>query len=95
MAITTKEQGVWGLEEVYNKIKRGGIWEYTGTSELWVIGRNEKGDLGQNNTIARSSPVQLSGTTWKYSLVSPMTDGEAGAIKTDGSLWTWGRNENG
>ena len=31
MAITTKEQGVWGLEEVYNKIKRGGIWEYTGT----------------------------------------------------------------
>ena len=95
MAITTKEQGVWGLEEVYNKIKRGGIWEYTGTSELWVIGRNEKGDLGQNNTIARSSPVQLSGTTWKYSLISPMNDGENGAIKTDGSLWTWGRNENG
>ena len=95
MAITTKEQGVWGLEEVYNKIKRGGIWEYTGTSELWVIGRNEKGDLGQNNTIARSSPVQLSGTTWKYSLISPMNDGENGAIKTDGSLWKWGRIEKG
>jgi len=101
MAITDKEQGVWGLEEVYNKIKRGGIWEYDGQTEFWMVGKNEKGFLGQNTAAPsgnRSSPVQIPGVpgaTWKYSLISPMNDGENGGIKTDGSLWTWGRNEKG
>ena len=30
MAITDKEQGVWELDQVYNKINEGGIWSYTG-----------------------------------------------------------------
>ena len=28
MAITDKEQGVWELDQGYNKINEGGIWNY-------------------------------------------------------------------
>jgi len=34
MAITDKEKGVWGLDQVYNKINQGSIWEYSGASAL-------------------------------------------------------------
>ena len=42
-----------------------------------------------------SSPVQISGTTWKYNLMSPLFTEMGEAIKTNGTLWTWGKNENG
>jgi alpha-tubulin suppressor-like RCC1 family protein len=62
---------------------------------LWLWGRNDlSGKLGDNTVINRSSPVQTvsSGTNWK--LVA--CGGEhAAAIKTDGTLWTWGFNSNG
>ncbi len=60
---------------------------------LWTWGRNNYGTLGHNNTTQYSSPVQIPGTTWpttKGSLIcSSIT---AFAIKTDGTLWGWGRN---
>ena len=31
---------------------------------MWAWGQNQRGDLAQNNTIKRSSPVQIPGTTW-------------------------------
>ena len=100
MAITNKEEGVWNVDQVYNKINQGGIWDYDGISKFFNVGQNDKGILGHNNAggpsgTNYSSPTQLSGTTWKYSLVSHMTDGANGMIKTDGTLWTWGRNEKG
>ena len=62
---------------------------------LWLWGRNLYGELGNNSTIAQSSPVQTvsGGTNWKqvaagYYIFSS-------AIKTDGTLWMWGRNCNG
>ena len=55
------------------------------------MGKNDVGTLGQNNTTDRSSPVQVPGTTWSK-IVSGFSKGTA-AIKTDGTLWTWGRNE--
>ena len=65
MAITDKEKGVWGLDQVYNKINQGSIWEYTtNISQLWAWGYNEKGYLGQNDKTNRSSPIQIPGTTW-------------------------------
>ena len=59
---------------------------------LWMWGDNEAGELGQNNIIDYSSPVQVPGTTWATAIVG--YTGTA-AIKTDGKLWVWGDNTNG
>jgi len=66
---------------------------------LWTWGANPAGQLGINDTTDRSTPVTtfLGGTDWKS--VDCAGDGFAGghtaAIKTDGTLWTWGSNNNG
>ena len=63
---------------------------------LWMWGNNETynaGKLGQNNETNYSSPVQVgSDTTW-----SAVTGGNrcVSAIKTDGTLWSWGSNSYG
>ena len=61
---------------------------------LWVWGYNFNGELGTNNVVYYSSPVQTTsgGTTWKQ--VSCGID-HTMAIKTDGTLWTWGSNVYG
>ena len=57
--------------------------------ELWTWGQGYSGQLGDNTTTNRSTPVTTSagGTNWKQ--VSSGTD-HCAAIKTDGTLWTWG-----
>ena len=59
---------------------------------LWSWGNNSHGQLGDNTTSHRSSPVQLEGEDWK--LFSAGFE-HAAAIKTDGTLWVWGRNDSG
>jgi alpha-tubulin suppressor-like RCC1 family protein len=62
---------------------------------LWVWGRAENsGKLGNANTADRSTPVTTfaGGTNWKQ--VSCKRSHTA-AIKTDGTLWTWGNGTNG
>ena len=61
---------------------------------LWVWGNNSYGQLGTNNITSYSSPVQTiaGGNNWrKVSMGLYHTL----AIKTDGTLWTWGRNSYG
>ena len=63
---------------------------------LWTWGYNEKGQLGLNDVVARSSPTQLPGTGWQ--LTRDSFFGSAivtQAIKTDGSMWIWGWNDSG
>jgi alpha-tubulin suppressor-like RCC1 family protein len=61
---------------------------------LWLWGRNTYGQLGDNSITHRSSPVQTvaGGTNWKS-----VAGGYAhtAAVKTDGTLWLWGRNSYG
>ena len=61
---------------------------------LWLWGRNNNGELGDNSVTSRSSPVQTvaGGTNWK--LVAGGINNIA-AIKTDGTLWSWGNNTYG
>ena len=62
--------------------------------ELWTWSYNYNGQLGTNNRIARSSPVQTvsSGTNWRSVAVGCL---HSAAIKTDGTLWGWGDNYDG
>lgn len=61
---------------------------------LWTWGRNGNFELGDNTQLPKSSPIQTvaGGTTWKF-----VGGGfyHAAGIKTDGTLWMWGRNTNG
>jgi alpha-tubulin suppressor-like RCC1 family protein len=61
---------------------------------MWAWGVNYEGRLGLGNTTAYSSPKQIgAGTTW--SNVEGSRNGSAIAIKTDGTMWSWGGNTNG
>jgi alpha-tubulin suppressor-like RCC1 family protein len=62
---------------------------------LWTWGYNTSGQLGDNTTTQRNIPVTTfaGGTNWKQ--VSACNGYHTAAIKTDGTLWTWGVNING
>ena len=62
---------------------------------LWTWGLNTSGQLGINDTNTRCTPVTTfaGGTNWKQ--VGSCGQVHTAAIKTDGSLWTWGANAFG
>ena len=90
MAITDKKTGVWGLDQVYNKINQGSIWFYPIHFFSW--GRNDYGQCGLNNKTSKNSPTQVPGTTWSF-----IGEGDTtiGAVKTDGTMWHMGKNALG
>jgi len=57
----------------------------------WTWGLNNNGQLGTLTTVNRSSPGTIigGGTTWCQISVGRC---HTGAVKTDGTLWTWGYN---
>ena len=61
---------------------------------LWTWGRNGGGQLGNANTSNVSTPVTTfaGGSNWKQVSVG---SANSGAIKTDGTLWTWGYGSYG
>ena len=67
---------------------------------LWMTGNNEFGAAGQNVAPATtgfySSPIQIgTGTDWSLEgdAINSNTQGQSFAIKTDGTLWSWGLNQ--
>ena len=61
---------------------------------IWAWGRNDCGQLGDNTTISRSSPVSVVGGCTNWCQVS------AGwyhnlALQTNGTLWAWGNGASG
>jgi hypothetical protein len=67
----------------------GTLWTWgpnVGTSNVW-------GELGSNDRVTRSSPQQVGSlTNWAYVSAAAFN---MHAIKTDGTLWAWGRNTYG
>ena len=61
---------------------------------LWTWGYNLYGGLGDNTAVSKLSPVTTvaGGTNWKQVACG---DNHTSAIKTDGTLWTWGINSSG
>lgn len=58
---------------------------------LWAWGDNACGQLGINTIISKSSPVREISSSTNWCQVSTGNCFVA-ALKTDGSLWTWGNN---
>jgi alpha-tubulin suppressor-like RCC1 family protein len=70
----------------------GTLWSWGYNYGDWFL--PEKGTLGTNDVINRCTPVTTfaGGTNWKQVSCGKY---HTAAIKTDGTLWTWGYNGNG
>jgi alpha-tubulin suppressor-like RCC1 family protein len=77
--------GIWSLQEIRDNILEGSWGDYVAVdpSEVYRMGCNSEGQLGDNTRVHRSSPVQLPGTQWK--ILNNLS-----GVKCDGTLWSWG-----
>ena len=67
------------------------VWAIKDNGTLWSWGNNDFGQVGDNTSINRSSPVQV-GSLTNWSKLSKGAGYSCLAIKTDGTLWSWGYN---
>jgi alpha-tubulin suppressor-like RCC1 family protein len=84
--------GVWTLDEVLGYEKAGAWPKGLLPRELYAWGYNFSGQVGDNTTTYRSSPVQVdSDTTWQ----SASSWNHTVSVKLNGSLWAWGTGGDG
>jgi len=81
-----KPTDTWGKSYALNT-------KYDGT--LWAWGFNESGNCGLNDRNERSSPTQVGGDSDGWSTCSASYQRVSLAIKTNGTLWSWGYNNAG
>ena len=62
---------------------------------LWTWGDNLVGGLGINDTNMRCTPIVISSGSNNWKQVSCGDSFYTAAVKTDGTLWTWGNNNSG
>jgi alpha-tubulin suppressor-like RCC1 family protein len=63
---------------------------------LWGWGNNGTGVIGDNTIIDKSSPIQVGAlTNWEELSNSVVSNNFVAAVKTDGTMWSWGVNTNG
>ena len=98
------KNNTWKLNQWYDQNVAGNI-TYAGAKQFWAWGTHYEGALGDNTGVSKSSPIQISGTTWsefaKYicgnggSVNNTNGNQTMFALRTDDTLWGWGRNETG
>lgn len=88
--IVTNENITWRYVSVSGS--HVGATKCDGT--LWMWGCNQLGELGDNTVIDRYTPTQeiTASTNWNKVEVG---DVHTTAIKSDGTIWSWGFNEQG
>jgi alpha-tubulin suppressor-like RCC1 family protein len=65
---------------------------------MWSWGRNQAGQLGLGNSGSytyRSSPVQIGALTTWATVAAAQNGAGALAIKTNGTIWSWGAGYSG
>jgi alpha-tubulin suppressor-like RCC1 family protein len=62
---------------------------------LWTMGFNTFGELGNNTVAGNASPIQIGGAVWATPIIGGTIYSFSACIRTDGTLWTWGRNNQG
>ena len=86
----TQIPGTWSSHNNRGNYAKFGIKD----GKLYAWGYNTEGELGLNNVVSYSSPTQI-GTATDWSSVDAIDNAGGAAVKTDGSLWVWGRNNRG
>ena len=61
---------------------------------LWSWGGNSYGEQGRNNKTNSSSPSAV-GSLTNWSVIDSGDETTVLALKTDGTIWSWGRNQFG
>jgi len=89
--LITKDYFLTVYPEILNSLGNSGL---VVSPELWSWGYNYSGELGTNDRTYRSTPVKtiLQSGNWKFVNTTKNT---TSGIKTDGTLWIWGRNSSG
>ncbi len=79
----------------YNQI--GSLFAIRNDGVLFAWGSNSHGELGLNDRIHRSSPVQIGTSSWTSISVNGNMGsyGTALALRADNTLWSWGGNTFG
>jgi len=94
MPLGVQYSGMWTLAQQLQAIGAG-TWKGISLDSLYVWGNNGSGQTGDNTTVTKSSPVQVGAlTTWSQ-VAGGSNSGFSAAVKTDGTIWTWGSNNQG
>lgn len=93
---TASASGIWTMEQVEYWLGQS-LWPTQGVAaplQLWSMGNNNFGQLGLGNRTKYSSPKQVGSlTTWAK--LNTGNSSNSFAIKSDGTLWSWGYNSSG
>ena len=87
------------FSKIFSSNAIGVLFATKADGTLWGWGNNGyPGRLGVGLPYGagRSSPTQIPGTTWaSVDMSYTSNEGSAAAVKTDGTAWVWGWNDNG
>jgi alpha-tubulin suppressor-like RCC1 family protein len=83
--------GAWTLQ---SQLQNAAVWPKPFLLGLFTWGLNNNGQLGHDDRATSENARKLGGSEWDNSQIS-LRGNYAAAVKSDGTLWTWGNNTGG